>query len=139
MGQLIAFANAHPILASVVVAFLVAVILYEARLRGRGMVQVSTAMAVQLINRGATIVDVRPAEAFASGHIVNAKNIPLADLLGEPDPIRKKKDRVLLAVCDNGMVGRRAADALRKAGYESAFSLQGGLSAWRTDNLPLVK
>jgi rhodanese-related sulfurtransferase len=45
----------------------------------------------------------------------------------------------LLTVCDTGPVAKRAADALRKAGYESAYSIQGGLTAWRTDNLPLVK
>jgi len=139
MGELVAFANSHPILASVVVAFLVAVLIYEGKLKSRGLVQVSTSMAVQLINKGATIVDVRPAEAFAGGHIVNAKNIPLADILSQPDAVKKKKDRVLLTVCDNGMVAKRAADTLRRAGYESAFSLQGGLSAWRTENLPIVK
>lgn len=139
MGELIAFANAHPILASVVVAFLVAVLAYEARLKGRGLIQVSTNMAVQLINKGAMIIDVRPAEAYAGGHIVNAKNIPLADIESKPEVVKKKKDKVLLTVCDNGPSARRAADTLRKAGYESAFSLQGGLTAWRTDNLPIVK
>jgi len=139
MGELIAFANTHPILAGIVVALLVAVLGLEVQLKGRSLVQVSTNMAVQLINKGATIIDVRPAEAYAGGHIVNAKNVPLAELEGEPEAVKKKKDRVLLAVCDTGPVARRAADTLRKAGYESAFSLQGGLAAWRTDNLPLVK
>lgn len=139
MGEIVAFANAHPILASIVVAFLVAVIAYEARLKGRGIVQVSTNMAVQLINKGAAIIDVRPPEAFQTGHIVNARNIPLQQLTNEPDAVKKKKDKVVLTVCDNGAIARRAADILRKAGYESAFSLQGGMAAWRTDNLPLVK
>lgn len=139
MGEIVAFANAHPILASIVVALLVAVLAYEVRLKGRGLIQVSTNMAVQMINRGAMIVDVRPTEAYAGGHIVNAKNIPLADIETKPDTVKKKKDKVLLTVCDTGPLARRAADALRKAGYESAFSLQGGLTAWRTDNLPLVK
>jgi len=139
MGELIAFANAHPLLASIVVAFLIATLGYEIRLKGKALMQVSTAMAVQLINKGATIVDVRPAEAYQTGHIVNSKNIPLEQIASEPDPIRKKKDRIVLTVCDNGPVARRAADLLRKAGYESAFSLQGGLMAWRGDNLPLVK
>ncbi len=139
MGEIVAFANAHPILASIVVAFLVGVIAYEAKLKGTGLVQVSTNMAVQLINKGATIIDVRPAEAFAGGHIVNAKNIPLAQIESEPEKVKKKKDKVLLTVCDTGPTAKRAADALRKAGYESAFSMQGGLTAWRTDNLPIVK
>lgn len=139
MGEIVAFANEHPILASIVVALLVAVLAYEVRLKGRGLVQVSTNMAVRMINKGAMIIDVRPTEAFAGGHIVNARNIPLADLEAKPDTVKKKKDKVLLTVCDTGPLARRAADALRKAGYESTFSLQGGLAAWRTDNLPLVK
>jgi len=139
MGELIAFANAHPILASVVVALLVAVLAYEARLKGTGIAQVSTNMAVSLINKGAMIIDVRPAEAFADGHIVNSKNIPAAEIEREPGVVKKKKDKILLTVCDSGVSAKRAADALRKAGFESAFSLKGGLAAWRTDNLPLVK
>ena len=139
MGEIIAFANTHPILATIVVAFLIAVLTYEIRLKGKALAHVSTNMAVQLINKGATIIDVRPAEAYAGGHIVNAKNIPLEHIEREPDSIRKKKDKVLLTVCDNGQTSRRAVESLRKAGYESAFSLQGGLTAWRTDNLPLVK
>jgi len=139
MGELIAFANTHPILASSVVALLVAVLTLEVRLKGRSLVQVSTNMAVQLINKGATIIDVRPSENYAGGHIVNARNLPLAEIESQPEAVKKKKDKVLLTVCDTGPVSRRAADALRKAGYESAYSLQGGLAAWRTDNLPLVK
>lgn len=139
MNQLVDFANAHPLLATLVVAFLVAVLAYEVRLKGRGIAQVSTSMAVQLINKGATIIDVRLPEAFSGGHIVNAKNIPLSDITNDPDSVKKKKDKVLLAVCDNGLVSKRATDLLRKAGYESTFSLQGGLAAWRNENLPLVK
>lgn len=139
MGELIAFANSHPILAGIVVAFLVAVLAYEIRLKGKGLAQVSTNMAVQLINRGALVIDVRAAEAYQQGHIANARNIPLAEIANDPDPVKKKKDKVLLTVCDTGGVAQRAADALRKAGYESAFSLQGGLTAWRNENLPVVK
>jgi rhodanese-related sulfurtransferase len=139
MGEIIAFASNHPLLASSVVAFLFAVLAYELRLKGQGLVQVSSQVAVQLINKGATIIDVRPPDAFALGHIVNARNVPLTTLVGNPDPINKKKDRPLLTVCDNGPAARRAANVLRKVGYGSTFSLQGGLAAWRGDNLPLVK
>lgn len=139
MGELIAFANAHPWLASTVVAFLVAVLGYEVWLKGKSLVQVSSQMAVRLINRGAMIIDVRPPEAYAGGHIANARNIPLVEISDSPNAVNKKKDKVLLTVCDHGPAARRAADLLRKAGFESAFSLQGGLTAWRTENLPLVK
>lgn len=139
MGELIAFATAHPVLASLVAAFLIAVIAYEAMLKGRGLVQVSAGMAVQLINRGAMVIDVRPAEAYALGHIANARNISLEQLNSGGDVVKKKKDKILLTVCDSGASSQRAANHLRKVGYESAFSLQGGLAAWRSENLPLVK
>jgi rhodanese-related sulfurtransferase len=137
MGELIAFANSHPLLASLVVALLVAVLAYEVRLKGKALVQVSANMAVQLINRGAMVIDVRPPEAFAAGHIANARNIPLNELNAGADVVKKKKDKVLLTVCDSGMQAQRAANVLRKTGYESAFSLHGGLAAWRSENLPL--
>jgi rhodanese-related sulfurtransferase len=139
MGEIIAFANAHPLHATIVVALLLAVLAYEIRLKGRGLLQVSSQKAVQLINRGALIVDVRPPEAYTEGHIANSRNIPLEQIATGSDAINKKKDKVLVTVCDNGMAARRAADVLRKSGYESTFSLQGGLTAWRSDNLPLVK
>jgi rhodanese-related sulfurtransferase len=139
MGEIIAFANTHYYLASLVVVMIFAVLGYEIWLRGRGLLQVSTNLGVQLINKGALIIDVRPPEAFAGGHIVNARNIPLTEIANDPDPVKKKKDKVLLTVCDSGPNASRAATLLRKAGYESAYSLQGGLAAWRNENLPLVK
>jgi rhodanese-related sulfurtransferase len=51
----------------------------------------------------------------------------------------KKKDRLVLTVCDNGTSSGKAANRLRKAGYDKVFSLQGGLNGWRAQNLPLVK
>jgi rhodanese-related sulfurtransferase len=55
------------------------------------------------------------------------------------DAIDKKKNKVLLTVCDNGSLSGKAASLLRKAGYENVFSLRGGLGTWRAENLPLVK
>jgi rhodanese-related sulfurtransferase len=140
MGQLAEFVTNHPLLALSVLVSLTAVILYELRLRTHGLYQLSASDAVRLINKGATIVDVRKADAFGAGHIVNARNVPLEAI--EKDPggaVEKTKNRPLLAVCDNGSSSARAAGALRRAGYEIVFSLRGGLSSWRGENLPLVK
>ena len=51
----------------------------------------------------------------------------------------KKKNKLLLTVCENGINSSKAATLLRKAGFENAFSLKGGLRQWRTDNMTLVK
>jgi rhodanese-related sulfurtransferase len=140
MGQLAEFAANHPLLALSVLVSLTAVIVYELRLRTQGLHQLSTSDAVRLINKGATIVDVRKAEAFGAGHIVNARNVPLDKIEADPAAaLEKSKNRPLLTVCDNGLSAAKAAGALRRAGYEIVFSLRGGLASWRGDNLPLVK
>jgi rhodanese-related sulfurtransferase len=36
------------------------------------------------------------------------------------------------------MTSTRAADKLRKAGFESVYGLKGGITAWTQANLPLV-
>jgi rhodanese-related sulfurtransferase len=137
MNQLIEFANTNPLLAGATLMMLLAVIFYELRLRSQGVFQVSAAEAVQLINRGAAVIDVREAERFAAGHIVDSRNIPAAELIAQGGKQLKKKRPVLL-VCDNGTQSGQCAAGLRKAGVEDIFSLKGGLAAWQRDNFPVV-
>jgi rhodanese-related sulfurtransferase len=137
--QIIEFANLHPWLVAGLIGSWVAVMFYELRMRAGGVTHITAADAVRLINKGALVIDVRKPEEFQAGHIVNARNVALDRLQGEEDSIAKKKDKVLLAVCDNGGLSSKAASLLRKAGYANAFSLKGGLGGWRADNLPLVK
>jgi rhodanese-related sulfurtransferase len=139
MAQLVDFASQHPWLIGGLFVAWIAVMFYEIRLRAGGVTHVSPADAVRLINKGALVIDVRKPDAFGAGHIVNARNIDLDQLKGEEATIAKKKDKIWRAVCDIGGVSGMAAGLLRKAGYPNAFSLKGGLSGWRADNLPLVK
>jgi len=139
MEQLAEFAGNHTLMVLALIGSFGLVATYELRLRAAGVTHISPADAVKLINKSAVVVDVRSAEAFASGHIANARNIPLADLQSDPDKIKKNKTKIVLTVCDSGMDSGRAAGALRKSGYENAFSIRGGIKAWRTQNLPLAK
>jgi rhodanese-related sulfurtransferase len=139
MGQVVEFAGNHPLLVSALIASWFAVVFYELRLRAGNVTHVSTADAVRLINKGALVIDVRKPEDYESGHIVNARNLVLERIQEDQDAVAKKKDKILLAVCANGGLSGKAASLLRKAGYPNAFSLKGGISGWRADNLPLVK
>ena len=139
VGQLIEFVGHHPYLVGALLVSLAAVLFYELRLRAGGVTHVSSADAVRLINKGALVIDVRKPTDFEAGHIVNARNIELDRLQQENDAIAKKKDKILLAVCENGGLSGKAAGLLRKAGYVNSFSLRGGILGWRADNLPLVK
>jgi rhodanese-related sulfurtransferase len=139
MSQVVEFAGHHPLLVAALIASWLAVVFYELRLRAGGLTHVSTADAVRLINKGALVIDVRKPEDYEAGHIVNARNIGLEKIHEDKDSVSKKKDKILLAVCANGGLSGKAASLLRKAGYPNAFSLKGGLSGWRAENLPLVK
>ena len=140
MGQLVEFATRHPLLVAGLIASAFAVVFYELRQRAQGITQVSAADAVRLINKGALVVDVRKPEEFQNGHIVGARNVALEQLGEDSDLLnKKKKNRVVLTVCESGQTSAKAASVLRKAGFEAVFSLKSGLSGWRSDNLPLVK
>ena len=138
MAQLVEFTANHVWLMTGLVVALSAVMFNEIRLRTQGATHVTAADAVRLINKGALVIDVRKPEEFQAGHIVNARNVPV-ERVQQGDEIHKKKDKILLAVCADGSTSGRAAGHLRKTGYENAFSLKGGLTGWRADNLPLVK
>ncbi len=139
MGQLAEHFVNHPYLAAGFVAMLVAVIVFEARARSRGQVQIGPADAVRLMNGGAVVIDVRSPDQFKQGHIVNARNVELGQLGPDHPVLKKQKNKVLIAVCDNGLNSGRAVTLLRNAGFEKVFSLKGGLNGWRAENLPLVK
>lgn len=135
MDQIVEYTNNHPLLVAGTMMMAFTVIFYELRMRTRGLVAVGTAQAVQLINGGARVVDVRDEDAFHTGHIVGALRASAAELENDK---RLKKNRPVIVVCDNGVNSGRCIDKLRTAGFESAYSLRGGLVAWQQENLPLV-
>jgi rhodanese-related sulfurtransferase len=105
--------------------------------RGR---RASALQATQLINRGKTaIVDVRTPEEFATGHLRDAKNIPLADLSKRIGELDKSKTKTVVVVCQTGARSDKAVRQLTAAGFTDAYSLEGGLAAWQAANLPVTK
>ena len=138
MDQLVDFADNNKLLTLGLLASWAAVMFYELGLKATTISHVSPADAVRVINKGAMIIDVRSVDAYESGRIVNAQNITLESLEAGKG-IHKNKNKFFLAVCENGMNSGKAANLLRKAGFENAFSLKGGLRQWRSENLPLVK
>jgi len=136
MDRLVEFTSNNVWLVTALVAAGLAALFNELRIKSQGLTAVSPAMAVQLINKGAQVIDVRTGEQFTSGHIVDARNIPEKELLYGTDNQLKKKTVVL--VCDSGASSGRCATGLRKTGRDQVFSLKGGLAAWRQENLPVV-
>lgn len=102
--------------------------------------KVSILQATQLINQGkGVILDVREPDAFAAGHLRDAKNIPLKDLPNRLGELEKFKSKSVIAVCQTGVQSAKAAAQLKKAGFNEAFSLNGGVAAWQAQGLPTTK
>ncbi|MCB2017650.1 MAG: rhodanese-like domain-containing protein [Hydrogenophaga sp.] len=107
---------------------------------GGGAGGINPTEAVQLINHEkAVVVDVCSPQEYASGHVAGAKNVPLQDLESRLSNVAKNKNVPLVLVCASGMRSRRAVAIARKLGYENAHSLNGGIGAWRSANLPVDK
>lgn len=110
------------------------------QIKGKGGAgSVSTDEAVRLINREkAVLIDVSEPDEFAKGHANGSRNVPLGKLEGSKD-LPSNKALPLVVVCPTGSRASRAAGLLRKAGYEKAQALAGGLGAWREAKLPVEK
>ncbi|ACT47475.1 rhodanese-like domain-containing protein [Methylotenera mobilis] len=108
--------------------------------KASGVPNLNATEAVALINRNhALVVDVRDDAEFASGHIVDAKHIPLNQLESRLKELAKYKDKPLLVNCQRGARAAKACEILRKAEFKQVHNLQGGLSAWIEAKLPVVK
>jgi rhodanese-related sulfurtransferase len=100
---------------------------------------VGPAEAVRLINREkGVLIDVCEPAEFAAGHAVGARNIPVGTIVGSKD-LPSNKALPLVLLCASGARAGRAAGLLRKAGYEKATVVTGGLPAWREAGLPVEK
>jgi rhodanese-related sulfurtransferase len=100
---------------------------------------VSTGQATFLINReDALVVDVREPGEYGAGHILGARNVPLARLDGAGE-LAKRKEKPVIVYCDNGDRASKAAAALRKLGFTRVVNLSGGLPGWQQAGLPLEK
>ena len=138
MDTYLEFAANHTLLVSALLFSFFLVIFVELKRKAQGITNIEPQDAVKLINADAVVLDLRSSEAFARGHIVNAKNIPSDELTANQDKYKKYKSRPILAVCDAGVASSRAVDTLRKAGLENVYGLKGGIAAWTQANLPLV-
>ena len=136
MEQVFEFTGNHPLLVTALMISFFVLVFSELRRKASGMVAVSPADAVALINSDAAVVDLRSSESFMRGHIVNAKNIPFDEFSAKKDALNTATP--VIAVCDAGITSNKAVAMLRQSGFESAYSLKGGMNAWGQAGLPVV-
>jgi len=83
-----------------------------------------------------TVLDVRPPEEYAAGHIPDAINIPLAELEQHLDQLDSELEVVAYCRGPHCVLAFEAVAKLREKGLK-ACRLDGGLPEWRLEGMPV--
>ncbi|MBF8268858.1 MAG: ArsR family transcriptional regulator, partial [Gammaproteobacteria bacterium] len=84
------------------------------------------------------VLDVRPANEYAAGHLMGAVNIPLADLEKHLDKFVLDKEIVAYCRGPHCILAYDAVVKLRGHGIR-ARRLQGGYPEWKAMGLPVMR
>ncbi len=79
------------------------------------------------------IIDIRSAADFATGHIENANNVALGDILTHIASVDLTSYTKVAIVCYTGQTAGFAASILRLMGYDKVYSMKWGMCSWNTD------
>jgi len=100
---------------------------------------VTRAQLLRRLKRGEDLIvlDVRPAEEFAAGHLPPAISIPLAELRRRLRELPRDKEVVAYCRGPYCAFAHKAVRVLQQAGFR-AGRLEDGLPEWRAAGLPVV-
>ncbi|PVZ86116.1 rhodanese [Serratia sp. S1B] len=127
------FMGNHPFLFGILAVLIVLFFVFEGRRSGRKISPQSLGILVKVKN--AILIDLRDAKDFRDGHISGSRNIPYSQLSSHIEEL-KGSDRPLVFICNLGQV---AGSALQQVGHTDSYRLDGGISNWKAQGLPLVK
>ncbi|ASK32938.1 rhodanese-like domain-containing protein [Alloalcanivorax mobilis] len=137
MDRIIEFASSHYLLVSAF--FLLWAVFFTLESR-RGGKAISPQMATNLVNQNdAVIVDVRDNDEFRAGHIPGSLNLPAGKAMERLAELEQYKERPLILTCKAGNQAAHLGRQLRTKGFKDIYRIQGGVTAWRNDNLPVAK
>lgn len=137
MERLLEFVANHYLLAGTFVALLLAWIVTE---MARGGKNVSPQGLSQLVNQqNARLIDVRDPAEFKAGHISGSENIPYSRVSERLEELKKDLQRPIVVICNIGQTAGTVGGQLKTAGLTQVYKLEGGISNWKSQSLPLVK
>lgn len=99
---------------------------------------IAPATVTRLLSDGAEVVDTRPVEEFAAGHIPGSLSIPLRDAFATWLGWLVHPDRPLVIVRGAGQDAEEIAWQAVKIGYDPVGELAGGIQAWTADRRDLA-
>jgi rhodanese-related sulfurtransferase/biotin operon repressor len=94
---------------------------------------------LERVKRGlVTVLDVRPAEEYAAGHLPGAINVPVDRLEKYLSKLPKRKEVVAYCRGPYCLMSFEAVEKLRKRGFK-AKRLENGYPEWRAAGLPVER
>lgn len=126
----------------IVIGFLLALTMTVFSFKKGAMDTLLPEVAVQAINDGAIVVDVREAMNFEVSHIKNAINVPLSQIKQNPEKVAQsliKNDQILM-YCSHGSQTPVAFKSLKNFIPKTKLTaLKGGLEEWKQSNFPVSR
>ena len=145
MDQITQFIINHWALCSLFAIVLLALIFEEFRTNRAQNKGISPQDLVMLLNHEENIVliDIRSTEQFKKEHILAATSMPISTNVKESgDELIKKltqyKHKQIVLADNDGTNSPTLAAKLQANGYAKITLLNGGITAWKTANLPLT-
>ena len=110
------------------------------KLRARPMLEVLDLKRELDAGKDVLLLDVRTAAEFTahSGHIAQARNVPLEELTQRLKEFESRKQRPVRLICRTDRRSAQAAGLLAEAGFSDAQVVRGGLTAWRANGWAVV-
>ena len=84
------------------------------------------------------ILDVRTSQEWHKLHIEGALHIPLDDLPSSVDLLMEHSNSTIVIHCRTDVRSQQAAKYLAQFGFDNLLVMQGGVTQWERDRLPLV-
>jgi hydroxyacylglutathione hydrolase len=83
------------------------------------------------------ILDVRSGGEYAESHVPGAVHIPFYSVLSQSDELPTRADAPLVVYCEHGPRAGLARAGLWMAGAGDVLFLEGHMTAWKQDGLPV--
>lgn len=126
------FMGNHPFLFGIL--FVLAIMFFTLESKRSGKKVAPQSLGLLMNNENAQVIDIRPANKFATGHIAGSRNIPFTELKDHLTELQAINTPIVF-VCDMGM---QAGMAVQLIGKPNAMRLEGGIINYQSSGLPLT-
>jgi len=115
------------------------IILWSRHEMNRGGNKITCADLTALVNKNsASLIDLRTADEFNTGHIANSINMPHDDFEKYDHRISSDSNQPIILICSMGRQSANIGETLKNKEYTNINILSGGIMTWQQEGLPLV-